>query len=350
MIRKAIQRMQAYVPGEQPRATDVVKLNTNENPYPPTRRVCEALREFTPELLRRYPDPACRALREALAALHGCRPEQIFVGNGSDEVLTLCTRAFVEPEGAIGWWDPSYSLYPVLTAIQDVRGVAIPLEADFSWPLAAGAARVAAERCGLFFFTNPNAPTGMQCPRAAVEMFVDACAGTVVVLDEAYVDFAREHHLALALERENVLVLRTFSKSYSLAGLRVGYAVGPEALIAALDKVKDSYNVDALAQRLAVAAVEDAEDMRAQCARVVRTRERLRSELERRGWRVVPSETNFLWTEPHGASAAEWLERLRARHIYVRHFRGARTERFLRISVGTEEQTDRLLAVVDEGR
>ncbi len=348
MIRRAVQRMEPYVPGEQPRAADVVKLNTNENPYPPTPRVREALRRLDPDLLRRYPDPACTALRERLAGLHGCRPEQVFVGNGSDEVLALCTRAFVEPGRAIGWWEPSYSLYPVLAAIQEAPAVAIPLEEDFGWPLGAGAEEAAARDCALFFFTNPNAPTGMQCPVREVEAFAQACGDMVVVVDEAYADFAREHAMRLAVENGNVLVLRTFSKSYALAGLRVGYAVGPERLIGALNTVKDSYNLDALAQCLAAAAVEDAEAMRAQAGRVIATRERLRGELERRGWRVCPSEANFLWTEPAGYPAAEWFERLRARNIFVRHFGGERTRRYLRISVGTEEQTDRLLAVLDE--
>jgi len=338
-IAARVRELSGYTPGEQPTEADVVKLNTNENPYPPSPRVAQALRELAAERLRLYPDPLCMALRRAIAAEAGCDPASVFVGNGSDEILALCTRAFVEDGGAIGYFDPSYSLYPVLAAIRGAAGRPTPLGPDFAWraPAAEGAA--------LFLMTNPNAPTSVRYPRAEVEAFCRSFPG-VVVLDEAYVDFADEHCLDLALRLENTLALRTFSKSYSLAGLRVGYAVGPPELIAALFKIKDSYNVDALAQRLALAAFGDAAHMRANVARIRATRQRLAAELERRGFRVWPSQTNFLWVRPPERPAAELFAALRRQRILVRHFPGPRTGEFLRITVGTDAETDKLLAAL----
>jgi histidinol-phosphate aminotransferase len=347
MIRRSVQALTAYTPGEQPRDPDVIKLNTNENPYPPTPRVAAVLAGWDPAALRRYPDPVSTALRDRIAALHGCRRDRVFVANGSDEVLALCTRAFVENDGAIGYFEPSYSLYPVLADIRAVDKRPIALDAAFAWPVdAAGAWTLPADyACALFFFTNPNAPTSLLCPAAAVRAFCERSAG-VVVLDEAYVDFAREDNMALALDRDNVLVARSLSKSYALAGLRVGYAVGAPPLVRALDAIKDSYNLGALAQALACAAVEDHSAMRANVARIVATRERLVRGLAALGYRVLPSETNFVWARPGRLSAQEVFDGLRARRILVRFFDGPRTRAFLRITVGTDDQVDALLAAL----
>jgi histidinol-phosphate aminotransferase len=340
-VRDCVNRMTAYVPGEQPGA-GVVKLNTNENPYPPSPRVLEALRTFHPDGLRMYPNPSAARLRECIARLHGCAPEQVLVGNGSDEVLALCTRAFVEDDGAIGYFVPSYSLYPVLA---DIRGVArrpVPLGPTFEWcePAAADA---------LFFLTNPNAPTGLLFPRERVEAFCRTAAG-VVVIDEAYVDFAEADCMDLALARENVLVTRTLSKSYGLAGLRVGYAVGPPALIEALAKIKDSYNLDAVSQCLAEAALADTAYLREVRARVIATRERLRTALAGMDFEVGPSATNFVWARPRRLAARAVFEQLRARRIFIRYFPGDVTGAYVRISVGTDDEIDRLLAALGELR
>jgi histidinol-phosphate aminotransferase len=341
-IRQSVARLAAYAPGEQPADPRVVKLNTNENPYPPSPRVAEALHTLDAGRLRLYPDPNCLRLREAIGRLHGCRPEQVFVGNGSDEVLELCTRAFVENDGAIGYLDPSYSLYPVLADIREVARRPLALDPGFAFPGQAGPAD-----CALFFLTDPNAPTGMQVPRPRLRAF---CAETdaVVVLDEAYVDFAANHAIDLALELDNVLVARTLSKAYSLAGLRVGYAVGSEPLIAALFKVKDSYNLDTVSQALAREAILDQAHMRANVARVCATRARLCARLTAAGMTVYPSQANFVWAEPGGMEARALFEALRRRGILVRYFPGARTERCVRITVGTDEQVDALLAAVGE--
>jgi histidinol-phosphate aminotransferase len=333
--------MAGYVPGEQPSDLSVIKLNTNENPYPSTPRIRKILAGLNLDALRRYPDPLCRSLRQALADLHGCRPDQIFVGNGSDEILALCTRAFVEDRGTIGYFNPSYSLYPVLAAIRDVATWPVELDERFEWRLPQGYAS------SLFFLTNPNAPTGIQYPKATVRSFCRQFRG-VAVLDEAYVDFAPEHCLDLALEFKNVLVLRSLSKAYSLAGLRVGYAVGAPPLIEALFKIKDSYNLSRLAQEIALAAVKDQPALRANVKKVIRTRGRLAAELAGLGFEVFPSATNFLWVKPPRLPARVLYQRLSARKILVRYFAGSRTGAYLRITVGADAQAAALLAALRE--
>ena len=340
MIRSSVQRLHAYTPGEQPREPGIIKLNTNENPYPPSPRVAEVLRSIQPDRLRLYPDPVCTELRKRLAALHGCTVDHVFVGNGSDEVLALAVRAFVERDQSVGYFQPSYSLYPVLAAIEDVRTVEVPLTRDFQW--------VSPSDCGaaLFYLTNPNAPTSMMFPQADVEAFCRAYRG-VVLLDEAYADFAAWNGMGLALDLPNVLVSRSFSKSFSLAGLRLGYCVGAKPLIEAMFKIKDSYNVDLLAQEIGCAAVDDIAWMRANVAKVKATRERVRDALLARGFHVPVSETNFLWARPGKGEAAVLFEALRARKIYVRYFPGATTGAFLRITIGTDEQMKAFLDTVD---
>ncbi len=251
-------------------------------------------------------------------------------------------------DGAVGFFDPTYSLYTVLAAIRDVREHAVALDDDFGWPIDTAAAELEKDpACSLFFFTNPNAPTGRLCPVAEVRSFCEAFNG-VVVVDEAYVDFAEASCDTLALELDNVMVARTLSKSYSLAGLRLGYALGPAPLVDALFKIKDSYNVDGLAQRVALAAVEDRESMRTNAARVIATRERLAARLADLRFRVCPSQANFLWVAPPDDNAQEMFDALRAHRILVRYFPGARTGRYLRITVGTDPDVDRLLEVLEK--
>lgn len=340
-IRQSVRALHAYTPGEQPRMAGLVKLNTNENPYPPSPAVAEALAGLPAADLRLYPDPVCSALREIIATRHGVSPECVFVGNGSDEVLALCTRAFVEDDGAIGYFEPSYSLYPVLAAIRAVRGLAVPLAADFGWPaehIPAGS---------LFFLCNPNAPTSLLFPKDRVRRFCAQYPG-VVLIDEAYVDFARADCMDLARELPNVIVLRTLSKSYSLAGIRLGYTVGPAELIAALYKIKDSYNVDRVTQAVAAAALSDPGHMRANVDRILASRERLTAALDRRGFAVCPSDTNFLWARPRHGGAVQVYEKLKAMGILIRYFPGARTGDYVRITVGSDAEIDRLLAALPE--
>ena len=340
-VRQCVESLEAYTPGEQLRAPGLVKLNTNENPYGPSPLVAEALRSMPADDLRLYPDPVSRALRERIAAIHGCGVDQVFVGNGSDEILALCTRAFVEDDGSIGCFHPSYSLYPVLAAIRNVPSRLVELDERFQWRMPA------MPDCSLFFLANPNAPTGIQYPRQVVESFCRAFRG-VVMIDEAYVDFAREHDMDLALAMDNVLVMRTLSKSFSLAGLRVGYVVGPAGLVAALYKIKDSYNLDTVSQRVALAALSDLPHMQRNALRIRQSRERLAAALRGLGFDVFPSQTNFLWAQPPHLAAAELYAALKARMILVRHFPGPRTTDFLRITVGTDEEIDALLRATSE--
>ena len=341
LVAKSVRKLTAYTPGEQPKAKDVVKLNTNENPYPPSPECAKVLSGFDLDKLRRYPDPEFCELRKAIGRMVKANPENIFIGNGSDEILALSAKAFVEDDETIGSLDPSYSLYKTLAAIRDVewRGFG-----DLCDVKGEGARKLA-----LFLLTNPNAPTGVLKPRAEVAAFAKRFKG-VVMVDEAYADFSRENCMALATakDNENVIVMRTFSKSFSLAGLRVGYCVGPKPLVDALYKVKDSYNVDAVAQAVALAAVKDAKWMRANVKKVVATKRRFVAELERRGWDVMPSESNFVFARPAHAKASVIFERLRGRHIYVRYFSGPKTADRLRVTIGTDEQMAKLIAALDE--
>ncbi len=251
-------------------------------------------------------------------------------------MLTLCTRAFVERDGTVGYFDTSYSLYPVLADLQDVARHPVALGPDFAWRMPEG------YRASLFFLANPNAPTGLRFDADVVARFCRAFDG-VVLIDEAYVDFAEADGLALARTLPNVIVSRTLSKSFSLAGLRLGYAVGAAALIEALFKLKDSYNVCAFSQAVALAAVADIGYMRANAARIKATRERVRGVLLQQGHRVFPSETNFLWLQPAAKPAKEVFEGLRRQGIVVRHFPGEQTGAFLRVTVGTDAEMDRFL-------
>jgi len=345
LIRTSVQELKAYTPGEQPKVAGLVKLNTNENPYPPSPAVARALADFAADSLRLYPDPVCAALRGRIAELGGVAAENVFVGNGSDEVLRLATRAFTPPGGAVATFEPSYSLYPVLAAAEELGCRTVPLAEGFGWaePPADLDAR-------LFFLANPNAPTGVFQPVETVRDFCRRFKG-VVLVDEAYVDFSGGRDcLALAKELPNVLVCRTLSKSYSLAGLRLGWAIGPAELIAALYKLKDSYNVDRLAQAVALAALGDVPWMQANAARIAATRDRVAAELEKRGFRVVPSAANFLFVEPPaGQSAADLFAALRERKILVRYFPGGRTDNFLRVSIGTDAQMEAFLAAAGTG-
>lgn len=344
MIRASVLSLAPYVPGEQPKMKRLVKLNANENAYPPSPKVAEALRSFDAESLRRYPDSESATLRHHLARRYGCKMENVFVGNGSDEALRLAVHAFVRNAAHVGVFDPTYSLYQVLADIREA-----PLD---KFPLPDGDAALAALRLpdpapDLFCLVNPNAPTGTVFGKEAVRAFARAVAPATLLVDETYVLFAGEDCLALALEEPNVVVSRSFSKAWSLAGLRVGVLVGSAENIGAIYKIKDSYNVDALAQALAVAALSDPAWMQANVRKILATRDRFAGELRKRGWFVQESRTNFLWTRPpEGVSARGVFEKLRVRGILVRHFREPGLDGFLRITVGTDAEMDGLLALL----
>ncbi len=340
-ITKAIQKLEAYVPGEQPTAKNVVKLNTNENPYPPSPKCAEVLKSFDLDKLRRYPDPVFKELRAALAKLNGTIPERIFVGNGSDEILSLVAKAFVENDEKIASLDPSYSLYKTLAAIRDVKWVAIGPDLTKAKPNA---------KVALALITNPNAPTGTLKEKAEIAAFAQRFKG-VVLVDEAYADFAPTNcmSLATAATNKNIIVMRTFSKSYSLAGLRVGYCVGPVDLIDALYKIKDSYNVDAIAQAVALAALNDRHYFTSIVSKVIKSRGTLSQALRIRGWDVPESSANFIFARPPKPFTAEEIfTKLRQMKVYVRYFKGALTGDRLRITVGTSRDIVSLCKALDQ--
>lgn len=341
-IRPNVRCLSAYIPGEQPDDPQVIKLNTNENPYPPAPAVGHILKSVDAASLRLYPDPVCRELRAAIALVHGCAVDQVFCGNGSDEILQLCLRAFCPDRGRVGYFDPSYSLYPVLAAAADKPVAPLPLADDFTVPAIPEEYDVP-----VFYWTNPNAPTSLGAPLAQVTEYADRSRG-VIVLDEAYVDFAAEQGGEWAWTRPNVLVCRTFSKSYALAGIRLGYALGHPDVIAALFKVKDAYNIDRLTQMLGQAAMEDQAYLRKIVARITATRDRVASALRLRGYTVASSQTNFLWIQPPtGRSAPDCFATWRAQGVLVRYFPGPRTAQHLRVTIGTDEQMDFFLQVAE---
>jgi len=350
LVRPIVRRLQPYVPGEQPKIPALIKLNTNENPYPPSPKVLAAIKAAADGRLRLYPNPTAQPLREKLAKFHRCEPENIIVGNGSDELLALATRAFVEPRmGTIQYFTPSYSLYPVLAEIHASRKRPVPLKPDFGLPTIAELRR--AKRwdfhAALTFVTTPNAPSGRGYSTAQLAELCQAQKG-VVVLDEAYVDFAQENALNLALKYPNVLVARTFSKAYSLCFQRVGYFVGHHELVAALDKIRDSYNVNGLGQIAALATLDDLPYYRANFRKIITSREHLSRELAQLAFQVFPSQTNFILARPPRFPAKQWLQKLRAQKILVRWFDHASTRDFLRITIGKPTEAEALVKAARE--
>ncbi len=341
-VKEHIERLKAYEPGRQPRdGQRVVKLNTNENPYPPSPWVEEALREET-DALRLYPDPGSRRLRETAASLYGVAPEQVLCGNGSDEILGILLRTFTSPGDPIGYYEPSYSYYKTLGSIHALDLVPTPLGAHpLEPPLP--------ERRDLraFFLTNPNSPMGFSLRPEFVARLGKHLNG-ILVVDEAYADFARWNCLSLVKELPNVVITRSLSKSYSLAGLRVGFVIGAERWIEQMDKVRDHYNLNRLAQAAACVALRDQRHFQDTRNRVLRTRERFVRALEGLGLETFPSEANFVFVRfATSETASNAFQKLTERGIYVRYFPLAGLDRGLRISIGTDSEMDRLLAELE---
>lgn len=359
LVRPLVHKLHAYVPGEQPKIKRLIKLNTNENPYPPSPKVLSAIKAAVDGRLRLYPNPTSQALREKLAKLHRCAPENIIIGNGSDELLALATRTFVEPDAfrptmrpdraptsrsTVQYFTPSYSLYPVLAAIQGARTNAVRLTSDFGLPSPEILQKSKAWdfNAALTLITTPNAPSGRGFSKAELEALCWLQRG-VVVLDEAYVEFAEENALPLALKHPHVLVARTFSKAYSLCFQRVGYFVGHPDIIEALDKIRDSYNVNGLGQVGALATLDDLPYYRANFGRIKATRTRLGDALMGLGFEVLPSQTNFILTRPPVFPAKDWLEKLREHKILVRWFSYPEVKDYIRVTIGTDAEADALI-------
>jgi histidinol-phosphate aminotransferase len=340
-----------YVAGEQPKVSNLLKLNTNENPYGPSPRVIEAIRKAAGDGLKLYPDNESTLLRQAIARVYGVEAEQVFAGNGSDEVLAHIFNALFRHEGrTLLMPDITYSFYRTYCSLFRIPVQLVPLDDNFAIDPADYTAAHAAPPAGIIY-ANPNAPTGLSMPLADIEAIAHANPQTPVVIDEAYVDFGGESSVALLDRCPNLVVVHTMSKSRSLAGMRVGYAMASVQIVEGLNRVKDSFNsypLDTLAQAAALAAVEDAEYLEQTCQAVIRARETLTRDLESLGFEVLPSHTNFVFARHPRHDAAQISAALRARNILVRHFRQARIEQFLRISVGTPQDCERLCKELSE--
>ena len=344
---KVVHGLTPYVPGEQPKLPNLVKLNTNESPYGPSRNVLAALRAEVGDSLRLYPDPASDKLRAAIARRHGLKPEQVFVGNGSDEVLAHVFNGLLKHAAPVLFPDITYSFYPVYCGLYDIAYLQVPLNAAFEIDIGDYA-----RPNGGIIFPNPNAPTGQLVPVPEIERLLKANPSSVVVIDEAYVDFGGVSCVPLIARYPQLLVTHTLSKSHALAGLRVGYATGHPELIEALNRVKDSFNsypLDRFAQAGAAAAMEDEAYFTAMCQRVIASKNTLVADLRQLGFEVLPSAANFVFARFPGRDGAAVAARLRERSIIVRHFQAPpRIAQFLRITVGTDEQCAGLVDALRE--
>ena len=336
-----LRRIDPYVPGEQPQSDDIIKLNANENPYPPAPGVQETLRTFDASRLALYPDANGRALKNALANRFGVKPTQVFLGNGSDDVLALAFQSFFCSEQPILYPDITYSFYPVWCDLFRIPYETVPLNENFCVNV-----RDYDKPNGGIVLPNPNAPTGRGVSLDFLEDLLQHNADCVVIIDEAYVDFGAQSAVPLLSKYENLLVVQTMSKSRSLAGLRIGYALGSETLIATLEAVKNSYNsytMDAVALAAGEAAVKDEAYFQETCRKVIATRDRTAEELRALGFAVQPSLTNFLFVTHPAKKAPEIFEYLRQKKIFIRYFKLPRIDNYLRITVGTDEQMDRMI-------
>lgn len=336
-----LEGIKPYVPGEQPKMAKLIKLNTNENPYPPSPKVEKAVQSIAPASYRLYPDPECGSLIKAIADFYGVNNDQVFVGNGSDEILAFAYLAFFDKGREIVFADITYSFYPVYADFFGLDYKQIPLKEDFTFDVEAF--------CGNnhgVVIANPNAPTGIDMGLDNIERILKANPEAVVIVDEAYVDFGCETALPLIDQYPNLLVIRTFSKSRSLAGARIGYAMGDSKLIEALNCVKNcinSYTLDRIALTAAQAAIEDRDYFNETCARIVATRERTVKALSELGFTVTNSKTNFIFVKHEKVSGEELFAGLRRLGIIVRHFNMPRIDQWLRITIGTDEEMEALI-------
>ncbi len=343
-LNDRIAALDAYVPGEQPRDRRYVKLNTNESPYPPSPAVLAAVNTDAVASLRLYCDPTAKALTEALAARYGVSPKQIFTANGSDDILNFAFLAY--GQAGVTFADITYGFYGVFAALHGLTAEVVPLREDFTLDIP----RFCGRR-GLVAIANPNAPTGIALSRDTIEEIVRANPNAVVLVDEAYVDFGGESAVPLCEKYDNLLCVQTFSKSRSMAGGRLGFAVANEALISDLEKIKYStnpYNINTLTQIAGVATLSDDAYTRENCQKIIATRERTTAELRARGFTVLPSAANFIFARHARISGADYYAELRARGVLVRHFTTPRIADFNRISIGSDAEMDALLRATDE--
>lgn len=347
---ETVKNLTPYVPGEQPKLSQLIKLNTNESPYGPSPKAIAAIAGANNDLLRLYPDPNSDSLKQAIASNYQVTPQQVFVGNGSDEVLGHAFLALLKHQDPILFPDITYSFYPVYCNLYDIPFTNIPLTDDFSIEVNDYLSHNQGKNGGIIF-PNPNAPTGKALSKDQIEDLVKSNRDSVVIIDEAYVDFGCESAISLVDQYDNLLVVHTLSKSRALAGLRVGYAIGHPDLIEALERVKNSFNsypIDKLAMAGAIAAIEDKAYLQKISAAVMDTRKNLVADLDKLGFVTVPSTANFVFTKHPNKDAAEIAARLREKHIIVRHFKLPRIDQHLRITVGTNQECKALVQALKE--
>jgi histidinol-phosphate aminotransferase len=341
-FRENVEKTKGYEPGFQPQQTDIVKLNTNENPYPPSPAVIKVLAEVSTEQLRRYPDPKGSAFRQAAAEINGVQPENIMCCNGGDDLLVIAFQAFCDENRPVAYPVPTYSLYPVLANLQNCKAIEVPFDGEFNLP-----AKLSGTGAALTIICNPNAPTGTFIDVGELASLADELTG-VLLIDEAYVDFAEANCTTLVKDFDNVIILRSMSKGYSLAGIRFGYAIAQPALIAGLMKVKDSYNVDAVAIALATAAIKDQQYFRENVEKIKENRKELTEQLRLLNFEVPNSSANFVLAASKSCKASEIYDKLVQRGIYVRYFDRPGVDDKLRITVGTKEQNQKLLSALQD--
>ncbi|MFA7229903.1 MAG: histidinol-phosphate transaminase [Victivallaceae bacterium] len=343
-FRPTIDAMDGYTPGEQPKILNIIKLNTNENPYPPSPKVKQLFGNIDYSRLRLYCEPQADGLRDVIAGLHGVKRENVIAGNGSDDILTIAFRAFTDSTRPVACLNPTYSLYPVLAQLQGAECMHLTLNNDFSLP---DNLLEQAKKANMLIITRPNAPTGNSFPMAKMVEICENFNG-IVLIDEAYADFADDNCIELAKRYNNVIVSRTLSKSYSMAGLRLGYAIAAEPVITGMMKVKDSYNVDMLTQLLGAEALSDQEYLRKTVLTIRQSRKRLIDGLQRLGFYIVPSAANFIFAAPPDKNGERLFKLLRDHAIIVRYFPGEFTGSYIRITIGTDEQVDKLLKIAGD--
>jgi histidinol-phosphate aminotransferase len=338
-VRPTVRQMAGYTPGEQPAPGErVVKLNTNENPFPPSPKVMQAIREIEPEMLRRYPNPTADAFRDVAAKMLNVTPDMIIAGNGSDDILAIALMTFLSPGDTLAYPDPTYSLYPVLAELDEVKIAPVPWEKNWSLPVEP----LLSTKARAIFLANPNAPSGTFVPATGIGELVKKFSGLVLV-DEAYVDFADGNCLSLLNDHENIVITRTLSKAYSLAGLRFGYGVAHVDVIKEMNKARDSYPCDAISVAAATAALQDHEYAAMTWGHIRAERQRLSEELHSLGWHVLPSQANFIFATVPGGRGREAYLGLKQQGILVRFFDKPGLNDKLRITIGTSQENNALL-------
>lgn len=341
-FREVINSMSGYTPGEQPAEKNIVKLNTNENPFPPPKDLFAAIDEIDLNSLRLYPDPSGVKLRRKIAEKYSLSEENVMLGNGSDDILTIIMRSFAGEGDCIATLTPSYSLYPVLAEIQGCKCIQIPLENDFSLP---DNITLKAEGAKFLIFPRPNAPSGNSFKIDKIR-YICRELDMPVIIDEAYAEFAEDNCIEVLKEYSNLIIVRTLSKSHSLAGLRLGYALSSSEIISGMMKVKDSYNVNFLTQKLAFAALQNEKYINKNIEKIRKLRRQLSDYLKKAGFKVVNSEANFIFVSPPEKNAEELFKYLKSRNILVRYFSGKFTDNFIRITIGKADELKKLADAV----